>query len=64
VAVLYGSWPARVAAALDFVLLVVVGNIFGGLTELDVAAVGHVTAIMVAVAAGSLLARQRRQTSS
>ena len=63
VAVLYGSWPARVAAALDFVLLVVVGNIFGGLTELDVAAVGHVTAIMVAVAAGSLLAWQRRRSS-
>ena len=63
VAVLYGSWPARVAAALDFVLLVVVGNIFGGLTELDVAAVGHVTAIMVAVTAGSLLAWQRRRSS-
>lgn len=61
VAVLYGSWPARVASVLDFALLVVVGNIFGGLTELDVAAVGHVTAIMVAVSAGSLLAWQRRR---
>jgi hypothetical protein len=63
VAVLWGSWPARAAAALDFALLVVVGNIFGGLTRLDVAAVGHVTAIAVAVAAGSLLAWQRRRSS-
>jgi hypothetical protein len=62
VAVLYGSWPARVVAALDFVLLVVVGNIFGGLTELDVAAFGHVAAIMVAVSVGSLLAWQRRRS--
>lgn len=63
VAVLYGSWPARVAAVLDFAILVVAGSIFGGLTKLDVAAVGHVTAIMVAVAAGSLLAWQRRRSS-
>ena len=62
VAVLYGSWPARVAAAVDFALLVLAGNIFGGLTKLDVAAVGHLTAIMVAVAAGSLLAWQRRRS--
>jgi hypothetical protein len=61
VAVLYGSWPARAAAALDFVLLVVAGNMFGGLARLDVAAVGHVTSIMVAVAAGSLLAWQRHR---
>jgi hypothetical protein len=32
VAVLYGSWPARVAAVLDFAILVVAGSIFGGLT--------------------------------
>jgi hypothetical protein len=43
-ALLYGSWLARAAAALDLLLLVVVGNIFGGLSDLDVAAVGHVTA--------------------
>jgi hypothetical protein len=62
VAVLYGSWPARVAAAVDLALLVIVGNIFGGLSKLNVAAVGHVTAITVAVAAGSLLAWQRRRS--
>ena len=54
VALLYGSWLARAAAALDLALLVVVGNIFGGLSDLDVAAVGHVTAMTVAA-----VARQR-----
>ncbi len=49
-ALLYGSWLARAAAALDLALLVVVGNIFGGLSDLDVAAVGHVTAMTVAAA--------------
>jgi hypothetical protein len=59
VVLLYGSWPARGAAALDLVLLVAVGNIFGGLSQLDVSAVGHVTAMIVAAVLGSLLARQR-----
>src|ERR1022692_824097 len=63
VAVLYGSWPARVTAALDFALLVFVGNIFGGLSKLNVAAVGHATAIMVGVLLGSLLAWQRGRSS-
>jgi hypothetical protein len=61
VAVLYGSWPARIAAALDFALLVFVGGIFSGLSKLDVAPVGHVTAIVVAVLLGSLLAWRRRR---
>jgi hypothetical protein len=49
----FGSWPARLAAAVDLALLVLVGRIFAGLTSLDVAAVGHTTAI--AVAAGCVL---------
>jgi hypothetical protein len=61
VALLYGSWPARAAAALDLALLVFVGDIFGGLTDLDVAAVGHVTAMTVAAAVGSLLFWQLRR---
>ena len=36
------------------------GNIFGGLSDLDVAAVGHVTAMTVAAAVGSLLLWQLR----
>ncbi len=61
VALLYGSWLARAAAALDLTLLVVVGNIFGGLSELDVAAVGHITAMTVAAAVGSVLVWQLRR---
>jgi hypothetical protein len=59
VALLYGSWLARAAAALDLAVLIVVGDIFAGLSNLDVAAVGHVTAMTVAVIGGSLLAWQR-----
>jgi hypothetical protein len=62
VAVLYGSWPARVAATLDLAVLVIVGNIFGGLSKLDVAAVGHATAIAASALAGSLLAWQLRRS--
>ncbi len=61
VALLYGSRLARAAAALDLALLVVVGNIFGGLSQLDVSAVGHVIAIAVGVIGGSLLVWQRRR---
>jgi len=61
VALLYGSWLARAAAAFDLALLVFVGNIFGGLSDLDVAAVGHVTAMTVAAAVGSLLLWQLRR---
>ena len=61
VVVLYGSWLARAAAALDLVLLVAVGNIFGGLSQLAVSAVGHATAIAVGVILGSLLVWQLRR---
>ena len=61
VALLYGSWLARAAAALDLVLLVVVGDIFGGLSQLAVSAVGHVTAITIGVIGGTLLVWQLRR---
>ena len=61
VAVLYGSWPARAAAALDLALLVGVGNIFGGLSTLNVTAVGHATALAVGATGGSVLAWERRR---
>jgi hypothetical protein len=62
VAVAFGSWPARIGAVVAFVILVAVG-IFDGLTHLQVAAVGHVTAIVVAAALGSALAWRRRQAA-
>jgi len=61
VALLYGSWLARGAAAVDLVLLVGVGNIFGGLSQLAVSAVGHTIAIAVGVILGSLLVWQLRR---
>jgi len=39
------------------------GNIFGGLSQLNLAAVGHVTAVIVAAIVGtSLVWRRRRGT--
>ena len=70
IALLLGSWPARAAAAVDLVLLVTVGDIFGGLSQLNVAAVGHVTAMIVATVGTVILswprlrAAARRQPSS
>ncbi len=61
VAVLYGSWLARAAAALDLVLLVAVGNIFGGLSQLAVSAVGHATALAIGVVGGSFMVWQVRR---
>jgi hypothetical protein len=52
VALLYGTWLARAAAALDLALLIFVGGIFDGLSKLDVAPVGHVTALTVGALLG------------
>ena len=54
IAVVCGTWLARAAAALDFAVLVVGGHIFGGLSQLDVSAVGHLTALVTAAAAVTL----------
>jgi hypothetical protein len=59
VAVLYGPWLLRVAAAFELFLLVYIGDIFGGLSTLVVSAVGHATAIAVSVVLGSLLVWQQ-----
>ena len=66
VALLHGGKIARGAAALDFLLLIFVGQIFDGLANLQVDAVGHVTALVTGAALGSfLLARRRaRMTAS
>ncbi len=62
IALACGSWRARVLAAAGFALLVFPGHIFAGLSQLDVAAVGHLTAMLTAAAATALiLARRRRR---
>lgn len=60
IAVMCGTWLIRAAAAIDFAVLVIGGHIFGGLSQLEVAAVGHLTALVTAAAAVTLtLARWR-----
>jgi hypothetical protein len=63
IALACGSRLARVLAAVDLVLLVFPGQIFAGLSQLDVAAVGHLVAMLTAAAATALILarRQRRQ---
>jgi|HubBroStandDraft_3_1064219.scaffolds.fasta_scaffold32878_2 hypothetical protein len=66
-AILWGPWAARAAAVADLALLTFIGGIFSGLTTLDVAAVGHVTAITTGAVASSLAVwqlRRRRQAAS
>jgi hypothetical protein len=62
-AVIAGSWPARAAGVLAFALLVFPGRIFSGLGDLDVAAVGHLTALVTAAGA-TLLIRPGRDRSA
>ena len=57
-----GGWLARAAAALDLVVLVFGGHIFGGLSRLDVSAVGYLTARVTAAAAVTLTLARRSRT--
>jgi hypothetical protein len=63
IALACGTWPARALAAVDLVVLVFPGHIFGGLSQLDVAAVGHLTAMLTAAAATALILARRRRRS-
>jgi hypothetical protein len=56
----YGSWSARAAALLDFAVLVLAGRIFSGLSSLDVAPVGHLTAMAASAVLASYLIWRRR----
>jgi hypothetical protein len=58
VGLLHGGWLARVAAVLDLALLIFVGQIFAGLSHLEVAPVGHLTALITGVIVGTVLARR------
>jgi hypothetical protein len=60
IAVICGTWLGRAAALLDFALLVFGGHIFAGLSHLDVAAVGHLTAMITAAVLTLILARRGR----
>lgn len=66
IALACGTWLARTLAAIGLVLLVFPGQIFAGLSQLDVSAVGHLTAMLTATAATALIiaGRHRRGGSS
>jgi hypothetical protein len=61
VALLHGGWLARAAAALDLLLLIFVGQIFSGLSDLQVGPVGHLTALATGAVVGTMLVRWRRR---
>ena len=62
IALACGTWLARTLAAADLALLVFPGQSFAGLSQLDVAAVGHLTAMLTAAAAtAAFIARGRRR---
>ncbi len=63
IALMCGTWLARVLAAIDFAVLVFGGHIFSGLSHLDVSAVGHVTAMITAAAATGLILTGRGRGS-
>jgi hypothetical protein len=53
VAVVCGPWLARGAALADLAVFVFAGHIFAGFSQLQVPAVGHVTALAVGGVAGA-----------
>jgi membrane associated rhomboid family serine protease len=55
-----GTWLERTVALLIFAALVFGGHIFSGLSHLDVAAVGHLTAMIIAAVLTLILARRGR----
>ena len=64
IALVCGGWLVRTLAAVDLVVLVFPGQIFGGLSQLDVAAVGHLTAALTAAAATALILSRQSRTRS
>jgi hypothetical protein len=62
IALACGTWLVRALAAADLVVLVFPGDIFSGLSQLDVAAVGHLTALLTAAAASALILYRRRRS--
>jgi hypothetical protein len=61
VALLYGRWLARAAAAIDLLLLIFFGQIFAGLSRLEVAPVGHLTALLTGAVTATLFVWLRRR---
>jgi hypothetical protein len=61
VGIIWGRWLARAAAAAVLAALIFIGQIFSGISQLQVTPVGHATALFAGATLGSLLAWQRRR---
>jgi hypothetical protein len=61
IALLHGRWLARAAAAVDLVLLIFFGQIFAGLSRLEVTPVGHLTALMTGAVTATIFVWYQRQ---
>ena len=60
IALVCGTRPARLAAVVDLGILVFIGDAFGGLSRFDVAAVGHLTAAITALACVTVVLAHRQ----
>ncbi len=60
IALVCGTRWARLAAAFDLGILVFIGDAFGGLSHLDVPAVGHLTAAVTAMVSVAVVLVRRR----
>jgi hypothetical protein len=58
VGLIWGGWLARSAAAIALAVLIFIGQIFSGLSRLQLSAVGHTTALFVGCTLGGFLAWQ------
>jgi hypothetical protein len=59
VTMLYGTWLYAIPAAVSFAAMA--GDLFGGLPDLEVPAVGHLTALTAGIVLGGLLLRRARR---
>jgi len=64
IALACGGWLVRALAAVDLAVLVFPGQVFGGLSQLDVSAVGHLTAALTAAVATALILSRRNRNQS
>ncbi len=64
IALACGGWLVRALAVVDLAVLVFPGQVFGGLSHLDVAAVGHLTAALTAAVATALILFRRSRSRS
>jgi len=62
IALACGGWLVRALAVVDLAVLVFPGQVFGGLSHLDVAAVGHLTAALTAAVATALILSRRNRS--